>query len=281
MQIMDKVAQMQETSRRLRASGKTIALVPTMGFLHEGHLALMKEGRRIADVLVISIFVNPTQFGPSEDYEEYPRDMEGDLSKAKRNGVDIVFTPSVEEMYQEGFQTKVVVEEVTRHLCGLSRKGHFEGVATVVAKIFNITKAHFGIFGQKDYQQLIVIRRMVKDLNMDIEIISYPTVREPDGLAMSSRNKYLAPEERRSALCLKKSIDTALDLVKRGERRVERIKSAVQGLILSYPFTKIEYVSICDPLTLENLDAVEGEFLLGLAVKVGKTRLIDNCLIKV
>jgi pantoate--beta-alanine ligase len=280
MEIIETVAGMQKKCEEIRLLGKRIAFVPTMGFLHEGHLRLMAEGRRLADVLVMSIFVNPTQFGPAEDYEEYPRDMAGDISKAREVGVDIIFAPSVEEMYAVGFQTKVVVERVTQHLCGLSRIGHFEGVTTVVAKLFNITKPHFAIFGQKDYQQLIVIRRMVKDLNMDIEVIGVPTVREPDGLAMSSRNKYLNREEREAALCLKKSIDMARALTKEGERNANRIRSAIQGLILSYPFTTIEYISICDSLTLEDMDAVEGECLLALAVKVGKTRLIDNCLIR-
>jgi pantoate--beta-alanine ligase len=281
MEIIDTVERMQKESEKIRLVGRSIAFVPTMGFLHDGHLRLMTEGRRFADVLVISIFVNPTQFGPAEDYQEYPRDMEGDISKAREAGADVIFAPSVEEIYPVGFQTKVVVERVTQHLCGLSRTGHFEGVATVVAKLFNITKPHFAIFGQKDYQQLIVIRRMVKDLNMDIEVIGVPIVREPDGLAMSSRNKYLNPEERESAQCLKKSIDMARALTKEGERNANRIKSAIQGLILSYPFTNIEYISICNSLTLEDMDTVEGECLLALAVKVGKTRLIDNCLIKI
>jgi pantoate--beta-alanine ligase len=281
MEIIDTVARMQKRSEEIRLAGERIAFVPTMGFLHDGHLRLMAEGRRLGDVLVISIFVNPTQFGPAEDYQEYPRDMEGDISKAREAGVDIIFAPSVEEMYPVESQTKVVVQRLTEHLCGLSRIGHFEGVATVVGKLFNITKPHFAIFGQKDYQQLLVIRRMVKDLNMDIEVIGVPTVREPDGLAMSSRNKYLNPEERESALCLKKSIDMASALTKEGERNANRIKSAIQGLILSYPFTNIEYISICDSLTFEDMDTVEGECLLALAVKVGKTRLIDNCLIKV
>lgn len=281
MEIIDTAARMQKKSGEIRLVGRRIAFVPTMGFFHDGHLRLMAEGRRLGDVLVISIFVNPTQFGPGEDYQEYPRDMEGDISKAREAGVDVIFSPSVEEMYPVESQTKVVVQRVTQHLCGLTRIGHFEGVATVVGKLFNITKPHFAIFGQKDYQQLLVIRRMVKDLNMDIEVIGVPTVREPDGLAMSSRNKYLNPEERESALCLKKSIDMASALTKEGERNANRIKSAIQGLILSYPFTNIEYISICNSLTLEDRDTVEGEFLLALAVKVGKTRLIDNCLIKV
>jgi pantoate--beta-alanine ligase len=276
MQIIEKIAQMQETTGQIRSSGKTIALVPTMGFLHDGHLELMREGNWLADILVISIFVNPTQFGPVEDYQDYPRDMEGDLKKAEGAGVDIVFTPSVEEMYPEGFQTKVVVERVTKYLCGLSRPGHFEGVATVVAKLFNIIKPHIAIFGQKDFQQLTVIRRMVRDLNMDIEIIGIPTIREPDGLAMSSRNKYLNTEERESALCLKKSIDMTLGLIKEGERDAEKLKIAIREFILKHPFTDIDYVSICNPFSLEETETIQGKALLAIAIKVGKTRLIDN-----
>jgi pantoate--beta-alanine ligase len=276
MEIIDKAAAMQKRCGEIRQSGKTIALVPTMGFLHEGHLELMSEGNWLADILVISIFVNPKQFGPAEDYATYPRDMEGDLQKAEEVGVDIVYAPPVEDMYPEGFRTKVIVEGLTKHLCGLSRPGHFDGVATVVTKLFNIVRPHIAIFGQKDFQQLTVIRRMVKDLNMDIEIIGVPTLREPDGLAMSSRNKYLNHEERESALCLKKSIDMALDLVKGGERDAERLKASIREYILKYPFTNIEYVSICDPLSLEDIETIRGKVLLAMAVKVGKTRLIDN-----
>ncbi len=281
MEIIEAVPEMHKKINSLRTSGKTIAFVPTMGFLHEGHIELMRAGRKLADILIISIFVNPTQFGPSEDYEEYPRDIPGDMSKARQAGVDFAFTPSVGDMYPEGFQTKIIVQKITRNLCGLTRPGHFDGVATVVAKLFNITKPHFALFGQKDYQQLMVIRRMVKDLNMDLEVVGVPTVREPDGLAMSSRNKYLSPEERKSALCLKKSIDTAVASVREGERHTDRIKSSLEKIILSHPFTEIEYISICNPLTMEDIDVIDGESLLALAVKVGKTRLIDNCLLDV
>ena len=262
-------------------SGQTIALVPTMGFFHEGHLELMRAGRRLADKLVISIFVNPTQFGPSEDLEEYPRDMEGDLAKAREVGVDIAFIPSAEEMYPDGFQTSVTVEDISKYLCGISRPHFFGGVATIVTKLFNITKPHLSIFGQKDFQQLAVIRRMVKDLDMGIEIIGVPTVRESDGLAMSSRNSYLNPEERSSALSLKKSIEMAKDMVRRGEKDATGVISAIKTLISSHPFTKIDYISICDPITMEDKSVIEGEFLLALAVKIGKSRLIDNCLIDI
>jgi pantoate--beta-alanine ligase len=279
MEVIDTAGVMQKRCEDLRLGGQTIALVPTMGFFHEGHLELMRAGKRHADKLIISIFVNPIQFGPSEDFEAYPHDMEGDLTKAQEVGVDLVFAPSVEEMYPDGFQTEIVIEKVTKHLCGTSRPGHFDGVTTVVAKLFNITKPHLAVFGQKDYQQLTVIRRMVKDLSMDIQILGLPTVREADGLAMSSRNSYLSPDERKSALCLKKSLDLADDIVRKGEKDVNNIKMAVEKLIISYPFTEIDYISICHPTTLEDIDRVEDESLLALAVRVGKARLIDNRLI--
>ena len=276
MEIIKTVSEMQKHSNDLRSSGKTIAFVPTMGFFHEGHLELMRLGRKSAGILVISIFVNPTQFGPSEDLASYPQDPEGDMAKAKGAGVDIAFRPSPEEMYPEGFQLKVIVEKLTKHLCGLSRPGHFDGVATVVTKLFNIVKPHMAIFGQKDYQQLAVIKRMVMDLNMDIDIISAPTVREPDGLAMSSRNAYLNPEERKSASCLKKSIDLAQKMARKGERDTQKIKEVVESEILRHPYTKIDYIQLCNPLSLEEVRAMGDETLLALAVKVGETRLIDN-----
>jgi pantoate--beta-alanine ligase len=279
MKLIETIDTMQEQCEALRLSGKTIALVPTMGFFHEGHLELMRVGRRLADILAISIFVNPTQFGPSEDFQAYPRDMEGDLAGAKEVGVDLVFAPSVEEMYPDGHQTKIAVERVTKHLCGLSRPGHFDGVTTVVAKLFNITKPHLAVFGEKDYQQLTTVKRMVKDLDMDIQIIGVPTFREPDGLAMSSRNSYLNPEERESALCLKKSLDLAREMFSQGKKDVQKMREAVEKLILTHPFTEIDYINICDPMSLEDVDQIEGKALLALAVKVGKARLIDNCII--
>jgi pantoate--beta-alanine ligase len=279
MKVIETIDAMQKQCEELRLSGKTIALVPTMGFFHEGHLELMRVGRRLADILAISIFVNPTQFAPSEDFQAYPRDMAGDLAGAKEVGVDLVFAPSVEDMYPDGHQTKIAVESVTKHLCGLSRPGHFDGVTTVVAKLFNIARPHLAIFGEKDYQQLTAVKRMVKDLDMDIQIIGVPAVREPDGLAMSSRNNYLNSEERESALCLKKSLDLAREMFGQGEKDTRRIKEAVEKLILSHPFTEIDYINICDPMSLEDVDRIEEKALLALAVKVGKARLIDNCLI--
>ncbi len=280
MEIIKTVIEMQKRSDALRLAGHTVGLVPTMGFLHEGHLELMRVAGEHCDHLIMSLFVNPAQFGPGEDYDDYPRDTEGDLRKAGEVGVDVTFIPSVDEMYPDGFQTKVEVEKVTKHLCGISRPVFFDGVTTIVAKLFNMTKPHLAVFGQKDYQQLTVISRMVTDLNMDIRIIGVPTVREPDGLAMSSRNAYLSPEERESALCLKKSLDLAGRMFTSGETEANVIVDAVSDLINAHPFTQIDYVALCDPATLEDIDMLGKENLLALAVRVGKTRLIDNCVLR-
>ncbi|MBN1102509.1 MAG: pantoate--beta-alanine ligase [Deltaproteobacteria bacterium] len=279
MQVIESAEEMQRRSEELRLSGKTLGFVPTMGFFHEGHLELMRVAGKHADVVLISIFVNPAQFGPGEDFDAYPRDMEGDLAKAREVGVDVAFTPLAEEMYPEGSETTVAVAKLTKRLCGLSRPSHFEGVTTVVAKLFNITKPHIAVFGQKDYQQLTVIAKMVKDLNLDIQIVGVPTYREPDGLAMSSRNSYLSAEERKSALSLKKSMDLASRMFERGVRDAGGIKAAAERLILNQPHTKIDYVALCHPVTLEDVDVLGDETLLALAVRVGRTRLIDNCLL--
>jgi pantoate--beta-alanine ligase len=247
-----------------------------MGYFHEGHLELMRVGRKRCQKLMVSIFVNPTQFGPGEDFESYPRDEKGDLVKAESMGVDITFVPNRNEMYSSGSQTTVHVGKLTTHLCGRSRPGHFDGVTTVVSILFHIAKPHVAVFGQKDYQQLAVIRRMAEDMKMDIEIVGVPIVRESDGLAMSSRNTYLSAHERRSALSLKKSMDLAAAMAKDGEQNATRIKEAVEKLIRSHSDTVIDYVAICDPHTLEEIDTLVGETLIALAVKVGKTRLIDN-----
>jgi pantoate--beta-alanine ligase len=279
METIEQVTRMQIRAEELRMAGKIIALVPTMGFFHEGHLELMRVGKKHGDVVIFSIFVNPLQFGPSEDYESYPRDLEGDLAKAEKAGADIAFLPSGREMYPEGFQTKINVKNVTQPLCGLARPGHFDGVTTVVAKLFHIAKPHLAIFGQKDYQQLTVISRMVKDLNMDIQIVGVPTVREADGLAMSSRNSYLNAEERRSALCLKKALDLAEEWVQSGEKEAGKVRAGMLNLIEHTAHTKIDYINICNPITLDDKELIEDEILIALAVKVGKTRLIDNRLI--
>ena len=276
METIETIAAMQETSEGWRRGGDIIALVPTMGFLHEGHVELLRVGRGKGDKLIMSLFVNPTQFGPQEDYGSYPRDTEGDLEKARSVGVDAVFIPTAKDMYPNGYQTTVKVEEITQYLCGESRPGHFTGVTTVVAKLFNITRPHVAIFGEKDYQQLVVVRRMVTDLNMAIEIVGVPTVREHDGLAMSSRNSYLTPEERESALSLKKGMDMASAMVEKGEKESAKIIAAVRELILSHPFTEIDYVTICNRENLIDIETVEEPALLALAVKVGRARLIDN-----
>jgi pantoate--beta-alanine ligase len=279
MEVIEQTDLMQQKAEELRLAGKVLGFVPTMGFFHEGHLELMRVAKKHCDVAIISIFVNPMQFGAKEDMAAYPRDLEGDLAKAREVGVDIAFVPTVDQMYPEGFESRVSVEKVTKHLCGLSRPTHFDEVCTVVAKLFNITKPHLAVFGQKDYQQLTVISRMVKDLNMDLQILGVPTYREPDGLAMSSRNSHLNSEERKSALCLKKSMDLAGEMVAKGETRSAAIKKAIEDLIRSYPYTQIDYINLCDPVTLDDVDTLKGETLLALAVRVGKTRLIDNCVL--
>lgn len=276
MEIIKTIDHMQQASDAIRMGGESLALVPTMGFLHEGHLTLMRAAKDHCERLVVSLFVNPTQFGPNEDFEAYPRDTRGDLKKAEDAGADIVFMPSAKEMYPKGAQTSVVVKDLPRHLCGLSRSGHFDGVTTVVAKLFHIVKPHAAVFGQKDYQQLAVISRMVMDLDMDIRIIGVPTVREIDGLAMSSRNSYLKPEERRSALSLKKSLDLAQRLFHEGEKNARKVKDFVRSHILEHPHTEIDYLALCDPVTLEDVDTLTDGTLMALAVRVGKTRLIDN-----
>ena len=280
MEIVNKISAMQAMTAELRSKQRKIAFVPTMGYLHEGHLELMRVAKANADCLIISIFVNPAQFGENEDIDIYPRDIEGDSKKAKNVGVDILFFPDVREIYPQGYQTKIKITELSQHLCGISRPGHFDGVATIVAKLFNIVKPHTAIFGEKDWQQLQIIRRMVTDLNMDIEIIGVPIFREPDGLALSSRNSYLSPEERVSALCLKGALNIAKSMVVDGERKSSKILDAMTEYIVGHPFTKIDYIAICDSETLHYVDAIaDNPVLLALAVFIGKTRLIDNAVI--
>ena len=270
---------MQEYSDRTRRLDKTIAFVPTMGYLHEGHLSLLREGRKIGDCLVVSIFVNPVQFAPGEDFADYPRDLQRDLELARKNGADVVFTPDDKELYSNGFQTYINLKKLPNHLCGISRPTFFSGVATVVTKLFNIVKPHFALFGQKDYQQLIIIRQMVCDLNFDIEIIGAETVREHDGLAMSSRNIYLTSEQRNSALCLYKSLQKAQALLSSGINDSEKIIASASEIIKSGTNTEIDYIAICDPKTLIDMKKIDRQALMALAVKVGKTRLIDNMIL--
>ena len=276
MKIIQEVAAMKAYVKAIKDKGETICLVPTMGYLHEGHLDLMRMGRPMADHLMISIFVNPTQFGPNEDLDKYPRDMERDTQLAASVGVDCIFFPDVDQMYPDGYATYVNVERITEGLCGAARPTHFRGVTTVVLKLFNIIEPDLSIFGEKDYQQLAVIRRMVEDLNMNVKIVAHPTVREEDGLAMSSRNKYLNPEQRKNALVLHRSLLHAQDRVKAGERSVAKIRDEVVEMIASTPGSVIDYVEIVDTDTLEPVDKTEGRTVMALAVKFGTTRLIDN-----
>lgn len=279
MKIFTSPKEMQTFVKQAKADGKSVGLVPTMGAFHEGHLSLMRRARTENDIVITSIFVNPTQFGPKEDYDAYPRDLENDSKMAEEIGVDIIFAPTVRDMYPQGYATFVNVERITEKMCGTSRPGHFRGVATVVAKLFNIIPAHKAYFGQKDAQQCVVIRQMAKDLNFDIEIVVLPTVRESDGLAMSSRNKYLNDEERKSALVLFKSLSIAKELIKSGEINSEKIKQKMLDIINEEPLARVDYISIVDAETLEDLDIIKENTLIALAVFIGKTRLIDNIII--
>jgi len=276
MLIIDQISAMRTWSEAERRHDRRIVLVPTMGFLHEGHLSLVREARKRGDCLVVSIFVNPIQFGPSEDFASYPRDFVRDRGLLEKELVDVVFHPTVEEIYPEGSQTHVEVEPLGRLLCGATRPGHFRGVATVVAKLLNIVRPHAALFGEKDYQQLQLIRRLVRDLNMDVEIIGHPIVREPDGLAMSSRNAYLTPAERQAAVCLSRSLCKAERLVRRGETSAQAIVRLVRAELEKEPLARVEYVELRDAETLAAIDRLERAAVLALAVQVGKARLIDN-----
>lgn len=276
MKIINSIMHMQALAIAPEREGRRIALVPTMGYLHEGHASLLREGRKRADVLVLSIFVNPIQFGTNEDLDSYPRDMERDCQTAEACGVDIVFIPTAAEMYPQGFQTGVTVRDIALPLCGASRPGHFDGVATVVTKLFNIIRPDVALFGCKDYQQLAVIRRMTADLNMPVEIVGMPIVREADGLAMSSRNAYLSPLERQSALCLNRAIKLARELFAAGERSVAALTREARAVIEQESSATIDYVEFRNGATLHELAVADGNTLLALAVKIGQTRLIDN-----
>ncbi|MEO0259691.1 MAG: pantoate--beta-alanine ligase [candidate division WOR-3 bacterium] len=282
MKIIENPYEMQKISEEKRKEGKIIGFVPTMGALHEGHLELIREARKKSDFLVVSIFVNPIQFGPKEDYKEYPRDEKGDIEKCEKEGVDIIFMPDVEDMYEKNFSTYVEVKNLTKTLCGKYRPGHFKGVTTVVTKLFNIVKPHLAFFGWKDAQQLLVIKKMVKDLNFDIEIIGIETVREKDGLAMSSRNFYLNEKERKEASYLYKALLYGKELIEKGERDARKVKEEIKKFInRNAPKGKIQYVEIVDIENLKPLRKIKGEIMIALAVFFGKARLIDNIRIKV
>ncbi|GAB4343727.1 MAG: pantoate--beta-alanine ligase [Desulfobulbaceae bacterium] len=277
MEIIHSPAEMTAWAEEQAGNGLTVGLVPTMGYFHEGHLRLMRAAGEFADRVVVSIFVNPIQFGPGEDFAAYPRDFDRDCRLAETEGVDVIFAPRAEDMYPEGYQTMVSVGGITRGLCGRNRPGHFDGVATVVVKLFNITRADLAVFGEKDFQQLAVIRRMVRDLNMGIRIIGHPIVREKDGLAMSSRNTYLQGEERQVALCLWESLNIAREMAGAGILDTVALTEAVSEHILSRPGTVIDYISFVDSRALEPVDRVDSDTILALAVRINdRVRLIDN-----
>jgi pantoate--beta-alanine ligase len=276
VRIISSIREMQGLVNGVIRTGKRISLVPTMGALHEGHINLINEGRNRGDVLVVSIFVNPTQFGLSEDFTKYPRDLEGDLSKIEDLGVDIVFAPNLEEIYPEGFQTYVEVKELQEHLCGHFRPGHFRGVATVVLKLFNIVKPQVALFGEKDYQQLKIIQRMVKDLNLEVEVIGYPIVREKDGLALSSRNVYLLMNERNSASQVSKALREIKRKFDMGCRNTNLMVEFGKKILEETGINDIDYLEICDPETLESKELAGRGDLLAVAVRIKGTRLIDN-----
>ncbi|MBI4339344.1 MAG: pantoate--beta-alanine ligase [Chloroflexi bacterium] len=276
MNVITTVAEMIAQREHLP---RPLGLVPTMGYLHEGHMTLARWARRDNRSVVASIFVNPTQFGPSEDFASYPRDMERDLQVLQAEGVDVVFAPTVEEMYPQGFSTYVNVERVTEVLEGARRPGHFRGVATVVAKLFTIVRPDRSYFGQKDGQQVAVVKRLVQDLNLGTEVVVVPTVREPDGLALSSRNVYLTPQERRAAPVLYRALSRVRDLYLAGERSAERLRQEAAGMINAEPLAKLDYISIADAATLEELAVVDRPTMVSLAARFGRARLIDNVVI--
>jgi pantoate--beta-alanine ligase len=276
MTIIRSVATMKALAREWRRQGKRVGFVPTMGYLHDGHLSLVRESKARADVTVVSIFVNPTQFGPNEDFTKYPRDLAKDSATLKEAGVDCLFYPEAAEIYPPGYRTYVEVEGLQDRLCGRSRPGHFRGVATVVLKLFDIVSPNFAIFGAKDAQQVLIIRRMAVDLDLDVEIVTCPIVREPDGLAQSSRNAYLTPAGRQAARVLSSSLRWAEKAVAAGERDAGRLVAGIQAILEAEPLARIDYVEAVDPETLEPVTELRGEVLVALAVFIGPTRLIDN-----
>ncbi len=279
MKVITAISDMRFLAESLRKEGKRIGFVPTMGFLHEGHLSLMRKAREECDIVAVSIFVNPAQFGPNEDLDRYPRDAEGDRKKCESAGMDILFMPAAAEMYPAKPTVFVTVEGVSDILEGAARPGHFRGVATVVAKLFHMVKPHRAYFGQKDFQQCVVIKRMVSGLNMDVEVIVLPTVREADGLALSSRNSYLNAEERRTATVLFKALTTARDLFRAGATEPEKLKNKMRAVIQGGPGITIDYVEIADAEDLAPLSTAARGMVLLVAARLGRTRLIDNLLV--
>lgn len=278
MEIIKRTPQMKSLARRLAAEGNRIGFVPTMGALHAGHLSLMQRARQMCDIVVVSIFINPIQFGPNEDLDRYPRDLAHDAELCMTRGVDYIFAPLIDDIYPEDFSTYVIVEGLSDRLCGSSREGHFRGVTTVVTKLFNIVKPQFAFFGRKDAQQSVIIKRMMEDLSMDTEIVVCPIVRDEDGLALSSRNAYLSPEERKAATVLHRALEKAQVLYGAGEREASTILKEIEEVVGTEPLVRIDYVSIVTARDLEPIQTLSDDqtVLIALAAYVGKTRLIDN-----
>ncbi len=276
--VVSTIDEMKKKSAAFR--GRTLGLVPTMGYLHEGHMSLVKQSLETCDHTVVSIFVNPRQFSPNEDLEIYPHDLRGDIEKLESLGVDVLFHPDRETIYPEGFKTQVQIDEITQHLCGKSRPNLFKGVATVVLKLFNIVRPQHAFFGEKDWQQLAVIETMTRDLNLDVHIQRVPIMRDPDGLAMSSRNSNLSPEERIKALSLSRSLMDSKEKIRQGIISSKQLCQNIRSIITEKPGTQIDYISICDPISLEEKEEVKDRTLIALAVKIGSARLIDNCIVE-
>lgn len=279
MRVTDKIDEIRRWTAQARAAGKRIGLVPTMGALHVGHISLIEAAATQCHFVVVSLFVNPTQFGPGEDFGNYPRPFEQDLAICRQHGVDVVFAPSPSEMYPRKNLTWVAVSGITEHLCGRSRPGHFRGVTTVCTKLFNIVGPDAAFFGQKDAQQATVIRRMVADLNMPLEIVVCPTVREPDGLAVSSRNQYLSEQQRSDAAILYEAIQEGRQMIESGATDPGQVRARIEAVIRRVPAVEIEYISLVDPETLENIERVVGVVLIAAAVRLGPARLIDNIVV--
>ena len=280
MKVVSTIEEVRAYVKTWRKEGKSIGFVPTMGYLHEGHGSLIQKARENNDKVVVSIFVNPMQFGPTEDLASYPRDLEKDSAFCASLGADLIFHPEPEEMYQEGFCSYVDMDVLTKELCGLSRPVHFRGVCTVVSKLFHIVMPDRAYFWQKDAQQLAIIRRMVKDLNMDLEIVGCPIIREADGLAKSSRNTYLSKEERKAALCLSRSIRLGQSLVEQGETNAKKVLEAMKVEIQKEPLAKIDYIKCVNGLTMQQVETIKAPILVAMAVYIGKTRLIDNFIVE-
>ena len=279
MKVIEDISEMQTLAAQLRQEGRTIGFVPTMGALHQGHLSLMDHAKKVCDAVIVSIFINPAQFGHEEDLNQYPRDMEGDVEKTRSAGVDVLFTPAPSGIYPEDFRTYVSVEGLSETLCGKTRPGHFQGVSTVVLKLLNIIKPHQSFFGQKDYQQTVVIRRMVKDLNVDTEIIVLPTVREADGLAMSSRNQYLKNGGRKTAAVIYRSLLQAGRLFESGVSGADKLRKTIFSVIKEEPSVQTEYISVINPETLEEETFADNGTVIVIAARIGNTRLIDNIIL--